>query len=194
VTDSSQKRELTAWLTRWRDGVPGAADRLMELVYPELRKLARSHMRRERPGHTWQPTELVDMVYIKLLEQTRVEWTNRQHFFGIAARLMRRLLVDHARGRRSRKRDAGVQGPVSIPDIAAPKPAVTVVDVIDLDDALNELEKLDARQVAIVEQRYFSGLTNEEIADAMNLSTATVKREWTTAKLWLQRRLKSGAS
>jgi RNA polymerase sigma factor (TIGR02999 family) len=190
VPDPRSKRELTIWLGKWRDGVPGAADHLLELVYPELRKLARSYMRRERPGHTWQPTELVNMVYLKLLEQTRVDWMNREHFFGIAARLMRRLLVDHARGSAALKRNAGVRAGLTIPDVAAPSPAVTVVDVIDLDEALEELATLDGRQAAIVEQRYFAGLTVEEIAAAMNLSPATVKREWATAKLWLRRRLR----
>lgn len=162
----------------------------MAKVQGELRRLAASYLRRERGGHTLQPTAVVNEAYLRLVPQRAVAWENRAHFFGIAARMMRRVLVDHARKRRAAKRDGLAEDPVSISGIPAPAAGVDEVDVIDLHDALTALAALDARQAEIVEMRYFAGLTVEEIAEVLKISPATVKRDWTTAKLWLRRRMK----
>ena len=182
--------DLTALLGRWRSGSAEAEAALMSRVHGELRRLAASYLRRERGGHTLQATAVVHEAYLRLLPQRPVHWENRGHFFGIAARMMRRVLVDHARRRRAIKREGvGPAGSVSISGVAAPADAVDPLDVLALHDALTALAALDARQAEIVEQRYFAGLTVEEIAEVMGISPATVKREWTTARLWLRRRM-----
>jgi RNA polymerase sigma factor (TIGR02999 family) len=162
----------------------------MSKVHAELRRLAASYLRRERGGHTLQATAVVHEAYLRLLPQRPVQWENRAHFFGIAARMMRRVLVDHARRRRAVKRDGvGPAGTLSISGVPAPASPVDQVDVLMLHDALTALAALDPRQAEIVEQRYFAGLTIEEVAEAMGIAPATVKREWSTARLWLKRRL-----
>lgn len=181
--------DVTALLVRWRQGSAEAEEALMARVHRELRKLAASYLRRERLGHTLQPTAVVHEAYLRLLPQRPVAWESRSHFFGIAAQMMRRVLVDHARRRRAAKRDGLEPGPASVSRIPAPGRNADDVDVLDLNAALLELAALDVRQASIVEQRYFAGLTVEEIAEAMKLSPATVKREWTTAKMFLRRRL-----
>ena len=181
--------DVTALLVRWRSGSAEAEDRLLACVYRELRQLAASYLRRERGGHTLQPTALVNEAYLRLVGQRRVSWQNRAHFYGIAARMMRRVLVDHARRRRASKRDGG--DPVTLSGVADPA-RVGDPDVLALHAALEELARLDARQASIVERRFFGGLTVEEIAADCAISPATVKRELSTAKLWLRRRL-SGA-
>ena len=160
----------------------------MEAVQAELRRLAASYLRRERPEHTLQPTALVNEAYVRLVDQRGVQWQNRAHFFGIAAQIMRRILVDHARKRRAMKRDGPAGEPVPLSQVADPA-AGENVDVLSLHEALTGLSALDARQAQIVELRYFGALTVEEIAVVAAVSPATVKRELTTAKLWLRHRM-----
>jgi len=179
-------------LSRWRAGSFEAEEELMAKVQGELRRLAASYLRRERGGHTLQPTAVVNEAYLRLVPQRSIHWENRAHFFGIAARMMRRVLVDHARRRQAVKRDGLATSPVTISEVAAPAARVDAIDVLSLHDALSALAELDARQAEIVEMRYFAGLTIEEIAKVLKISPATVKREWTTAKLWLRRRMQNG--
>jgi RNA polymerase sigma-70 factor (ECF subfamily) len=181
--------DVTTLLARWRKGSAEAEAQLMERVQGELRRLAAGYLRRERAGQTLQPTAVVNEAYMRLLPQRGVSWENRAHFFGIAARMMRRVLVDHARRRHAAKRDAGPADPVSISGVASPAREADPIDVLALHDALSKLAELDKRQAEIVEMRFFAGLTVEEIAEVMEISTATVKREWATAKLWLRRQM-----
>jgi RNA polymerase sigma factor (TIGR02999 family) len=162
----------------------------MERVQGELRRLAASYLRRERGGQTLQPTAVVNEAYIRLLPQRGVSWANRAHFFGIAAKMMRRVLVDHARRRHAIKRDAGPADPVSISGVPSPAREADPVDVLALHTALSDLADLDPRQAEIVEMRFFAGLTVEEIAEVLEISPATVKREWATAKMWLKRQMR----
>ena len=186
----SGTHDVTQLLERWRKGAPDAEERLMVVVQSELRKLAASYLRRERPGHTLQPTAIVNEAYLRLLPQRGVRWENRAHFFGIAARMMRRILVDHARRKRAAKRD-GLGDPVtSLSQVADPSGGQDV-DVLALHDALSALAALDPRQASIVELRYFGGLKIDEVAKAMGISAATVKRELTTATAWLRHQMKA---
>jgi RNA polymerase sigma factor (TIGR02999 family) len=178
--------DLTELLRASQAGEPGAVDRLMPLVYDELKVLAASYLRAEHPEHTLQTTGLVHEAYLKLVDQRQTSWQNRSHFFGIAAQAMRRILVDHARRRLAGKRDAGT--PVTLGDDVA-QAAGGSDDVLGVDEALERLAALDARQARIVELRYFAGLSVPETADVMGISPATVKREWQSAKAWLQREL-----
>jgi RNA polymerase sigma factor (TIGR02999 family) len=182
--------DVTQLLKRWRKGSREAESALMERVQGELRRLAAGYMRHERAGRTLQPTAVVNEAYLRLLPQRGVSWENRAHFFGIAAKMMRRVLVDHARRKRAVKRDAGPAEPVSISGVPSPAREADPVDVLALHTALSELADLDSRQAEIVEMRFFAGLTVEEIAEILDISPATVKREWSTAKLWLRRRMK----
>jgi RNA polymerase sigma factor (TIGR02999 family) len=179
--------EITQLLLAWNQGDQTARDALLTLIYDELRRQARGYLRRERPGHTLQPTALVHEAYLRLIEPTQVSWQNRAHFFGIAARLMRQILINHAESRRAAKRGGDNQR-ISLGDVVqrADTPAV---DLLELHEALRQLEQIDPPQGQIVELRYFSGLTIEEVAEVMNLSPATVKREWSTARAWLKRAL-----
>lgn len=178
--------DITGLLQAVEGGSPGALDRLAPLVYEELRQLAAGYLRAERADHTLQTTGLVHEAWLKLVDQTRTTWKNRAHFFGIAAQAMRRILVDHARRRRSAKRDGG--RPVTLDEDAAAAPADSD-EVLAVDEALDRLAGLDARQARIVELRYFAGLSVEETAQALEVSPATVKRDWVLAKAWLQREL-----
>jgi RNA polymerase sigma-70 factor, ECF subfamily len=182
--------DVTLLLARWRKGSAEAEAELMERVQGELRRLAASYLRRERGGQTLQPTAVVNEAYIRLLPQRGVSWENRAHFFGIAARMMRRVLVDHARRRRAVKRDAGPADPVSISGVASPAKGADQVDVLTLHDALSRLAEIDPRQAEIVEMRFFAGLTEVEIAKILDISVATVKREWSTSKMWLKRQMR----
>jgi RNA polymerase sigma factor (TIGR02999 family) len=182
---------VTRLLAEWRRGSADAEAALMDRVHRELRILAAAYMRRERGGATLEPTAVVHEAYLRLLPQRSVPWANRAHFFGIAARMMRRVLVDRARRRRAVKRDGLAAGSISISRIAAARDGADPVDVLDLHDALTALESIDPRQAEVVEKRYFGGLTIEEIAEAMGISPATVKREWVTARLWLRRRMRA---
>ena len=190
VPDAPHGDDLTLLLARWRKGSAEAEAELMERVQGELRRLAAGYLRREHGGQTLQPTAVVNEAYIRLLPQRGVSWENRAHFFGIAARMMRRVLVDHARRRHAAKRDAGPADPVSISGVASPEREVDQVDVLALHDALSKLGELDPRQSEIVEMRFFAGLTVEEIAEVLDVSPATVKREWATAKMWLKRQMR----
>jgi RNA polymerase sigma factor (TIGR02999 family) len=162
----------------------------MERVYGELRRLAAGYMRRERAGKTLQPTAVVNEAFLRLLPQRKVSWENRAHFFGIAAKMMRRVLVDHARRKKAVKRDAGPGEPISISVVPSPKREADQVDVLALNAALTALAELDPRQAEIVEMRFFAGLTVEEIAEVLEISPATVKRDWSTAKMWLRREMR----
>lgn len=164
-----------------------SVESLLPQVYDELRGLAASYLRRERPDHTLQPTALVHEVYLRLAEDKPVDWQNRAHFLGIAARIMRRVLADSAIARKAQKRGGGA--PKLTLDAALDFSHECVVSVDGVDEALRTLEQMDARQGQIVELRFFGGLTTQEIAEVLGISGATVKREWATAKLWLQRQL-----
>lgn len=178
--------EITRLLRDAQAGNAAALEAILPVVYNELRRLARNYLRAERDGHTLQPTALVHEAYLRLIDQHSVDWENRAHFFAIAAQMMRRILVNHAEARRSAKRGSGIE-PLTLS--AADDVSVSTTDVIALDAALRELEKLDARQAQIVELRYFGGLNVDEVASALSLSPATIKREWATAKVWLKREL-----
>jgi RNA polymerase sigma factor (TIGR02999 family) len=182
--------DVTQLLKRWRKGSREAEAALMERVNGELRRLAAAYMRRERVGKTLQPTAVVNEAYIRLLPQRGVSWENRAHFFGIAAKMMRRVLVDHARRKKAAKRDAGPADPVSISGVPSPAREADQVDVLALNEALSALAQIDPRQAEIVEMRYFAGLTVEEVAEVLDISDATVKREWATAKMWLRRQMR----
>jgi RNA polymerase sigma factor (TIGR02999 family) len=186
---ASTPQEITQLLLAWNQGDEGARDRLIPVVYDELRRVARGYLRRERANHTLQPTALVHETFLRLVDQRSVHWQGRAHFFGIAARLMRQILVNHARTRQAAKRGGSAQQ-VSLADLGA-LAGHAELDLVSLDEALQQLEKLDPRQGRIVELRFFSGLTFEEVAEVMSLSLATVKREWTTARAWLRRALSS---
>ena len=161
----------------------------MEVVQGELRRLAASYLRRERAGHTLQPTAVVNEAYLRLMQQGGVRWENRAHFFGIAAKMMRRVLVDHARRKRAGKREGFSGDPVSLSQVADPAGGQDI-DVLNLHQALDDLAALDPRQADVVELRYFGGLKIEEIAEAIGVSPATVKRELTTATVWHRHRMK----
>ena len=178
---------ITQLLLKWSAGDSAALDELMPLIYNELRQLAKNYLRRERPGHTLQPTALVNEAYLRMVEQRDAKWQNRAQFFGVAAQLMRRILVDHARARSAAKR-GGLQYAVSLSK-ADRIEAGPDVDLLMLHEALNELAKIDPQQSRIVELRYFGGLTIEEAAEVLNVSHATVEREWKMARAWLRHKI-----
>jgi RNA polymerase sigma factor (TIGR02999 family) len=179
-------REVTRLLVDWGNGDRAALDELMPLVYDELRRLAGRYMRRESPGHTLQTSALINEAYLRLVDQRSVKWQNRAHFFGVAAQLMRRILVDHARNRSRAKRGGGAQM-VSLVDSAAT--SVEIAEVLALDETLNELAEMDPRKSKIVEMKFFGGLTTEEVAVILDVTPRTVEREWRKAKAWLYRAL-----
>jgi RNA polymerase sigma factor (TIGR02999 family) len=176
-------------LLNWGQGDQAAREALIPLVYDELRRLARRHLRRERPGHTLQSAALVNEAYLRLIRQDQPQWQNRAHFFGVAAQLMRHILVDLARNRVAAKRGAGAPRLTLDPEVALPQKRE--VDVVALDDALNQLAALDLKQSRVVELRFFGGLSIEETSVVLGISPATVKREWATARAWLQREMKN---
>ncbi|MCI0486875.1 MAG: sigma-70 family RNA polymerase sigma factor [Blastocatellia bacterium] len=184
------QKEVSQLLRDWRGGNKAALDSLMPIVYDELRRLASGFLRRERSDHTLQTTALVHEAYIHLVDQDQTDWQNRTHFFGAAAQLMRRILVDHARAHRAAKRGGGALK-VTLNEVAV-DPTGQDIDVIALDEALNELAALDSQQSRLVELRYFSGLSIEETAEVMGISPATVKRQWNSARAWLHRRMTVG--
>jgi RNA polymerase sigma factor (TIGR02999 family) len=185
----SSSRDVTALLVEWTRGDRHALDRLLPLVYDEMRRIAARQLRRERAGHTLQPTALVHEAYVKLVDQRHVDWRNRAHFYGVASQVMRRLLVDHARRHNAAKRGNGFQW-VAI-DEALNVPAPNQIPVLVLDDVLGRLEKLDPRLAHLVEVRAFGGCTLEEAAEVLHVSESTAKREWRTVKAWLMRELRS---
>lgn len=166
-------------------------DALLPLVYDELRRVARRHLKNERPNHTLQTTALVHETYFRLVGQELPQWKNRAHFFAVAAQLMRQILVDHARRHRSSKRGSGVCM-LTLDDVEA-TPERKEVDIIALNDALNALAKIDVRQSRVVELRFFAGLSLAETSDVMGVATATVQRDWTAARAWLHREMSRGS-
>lgn len=175
--------QITALLLRWSDGSHAARDELIPLVYRELRRLARHCLAAERPNHTLQGTALVHEAYLRLVDCRSVSWQGRAQFFGLAAQIMRGILVDHARARKATKRKGGDL--TLTLDQAAALPNKKAVDLVTLDDALNGLAALDATQSRIVELRFFAGLSIEDTSHVLGISPATVKREWATARAWL---------
>lgn len=184
--------DVTELLNDWSKGDKHALDRLVPLVYEELRKIARYHLSREDASHTLQSTALVHEAYLRLVDQNRVQWQNRAHFFAVAGQLIRRILVDHARRRHASKR--GGAAPSLMLDESVAAPSGNNVDLVVLDDALNDLSALDVQQARVVELRYFAGLTIAESAEALGISPTTVQRDWTTARAWLYRYLHSSGS
>ncbi|HEX9982655.1 MAG TPA: sigma-70 family RNA polymerase sigma factor [Thermoanaerobaculia bacterium] len=188
---AAAQSEITRLLADWAGGDRAALDRLAPLVLAELRRIASRQMQRERPGHTLQPTALVNEAFLRLAGGDAATWQDRAHFFAVCARVMRRVLIDHAR---SHARDKRGGGAVHVPlDQAATLIQQTGVDLIALGDALTALEAFDARKARIVELRYFAGLGIEETAGLLKVSPMTVRREWTRAKAWLHRQLVEGA-
>ena len=181
-----QDTDVTRLLLAWSDGKEAAAIPLMDAVYDELRQLARRHLARERRDHSLPATALVHEAYLKLVDQRRVRWQNRAHFYAVAAQVMRRLLVDHARARGATKRGVQLTIPLDGVDVAA---GGRSADLIALDTALDKLAALDPRQARLVELRYFGGLTIDEAATVMDVSAITVKRDWAIARTWLYREL-----
>jgi RNA polymerase sigma-70 factor, ECF subfamily len=188
VSDSAQP-DVTALLCRWSAGDEKAPEQLMPLVYQELRGLARRYLQRERGDHTLQPTALVHEAYLRMVDQSRVQWQNRAQFFGIAAQLMRRILVDHARAHVAAKRGGQVER-ISLED-AQISPEERAAELVELDAALTELAAVDMRKSRIVELRFFGGLSIDETAEAMGVNSATVRRDWTVAKTWLHHRIRT---
>jgi RNA polymerase sigma factor (TIGR02999 family) len=186
MADSHQK-DVTQLLLQWRGGDKQAVDELMPLVYQELRRLASAHLRRERPDHTLQSTALVNEAYLRLIDQRSIEWQSRAHFFGLASQMIRRILVDHARGRSAAKRGSGACKLVLDESIATP--GREGLDLAALDDALTSLAAIDPQQSRIVEMRFFGGLSVDETAEVLGISPATLYREWGTARAWLFREM-----
>ena len=186
---SPSQNEVTQLLHAWSDGNKAALEELTPLVYAELRRLAEKYMRRERAGHPLQTTALVNEAYVRLIDLRQVRWQNRAHFFGVAAQLMRHILVDFARARRRAER-GGYKQQVSLEE-AAVAPKEKSADFIALDDALKSLAEIDPRKSRMVELRFFGGLSVEETAEALNVSPRTVMREWSLARDWLYRELSS---
>ena len=184
--------DVTRLLAQWAQGDEKALADLTPLVYRELRQLAAGYLRKERDGHTLQPTALVHEAYLRLVEQARPDWENRSHFFGVASRLMRQILVDHARKNKSAKRGSGV-AKASLEDALNFAPERSP-DILSLDDALQALAKVDERKCKIIELRFFGGFSIDETAQAMGISSATVGREQRLAEAWLHRELSHGAT
>jgi RNA polymerase sigma factor (TIGR02999 family) len=177
---------LETLLRRWREGDRQAGDRVIGQVYSDLRRLAAYHFKQERDGHTLQPTALVNEVFIKLASGSTIEWQNRSHFFAVAARQMRLILIDHARRNKAQKRQETLM-PVTVSASSRPR----MENILEIDGALRDLEHLDSRAARVVELRVFGGLKESEIAEVLEVSVATVKRDWTFAKAWLISRLEN---
>lgn len=187
MISSPAREDVTRILIDWSGGDQQALARLMPFVYDELRRLGRQYLQRERPDHTLQATALVHEAYLRLVDQGTTTWQNRAHFFGVAAQVMRRILVDYARAHRAEKRGGGWDK-LAFDEALTPS-AERTIDLIALDDALKDLLEFDPRQSQIVELRFFGGLTNEEIGEVLSVSPTTVKREWRMAKAWLRREI-----
>ncbi len=186
------QHEGTQNLHEWSCGDANAPERLMPFVYDELRRLARSYLARERGDHTLQPTALVNEAYLRLVDQTRVNWQNRAHFYGIASSMMRRVLIDHARAHATEKR-GGSAIRLSINDVEIPVEQ-RAAGLLALDEALGRLAEIDNRKAQVVEMRFFGGLSDEEIAEFLKVTTRTVLRDWQKARLWLYRELSQSDS
>ena len=188
MTDAENSLNVTQMLNEWSEGKQDVLNELMPLVYEELRRQASRHLRKERAGHTLQTTALIHEAYLKLVDQRNVRWQNRSHFFAIASQAMRRILVDHARERNREKRGGAAENlPLEEAMFAVSKEKP--VDLVALDEALTRLAELDRRQARIVELKYFGGLGNEETAEVLGVSNATVRRDWNFAKAWLHQQL-----
>jgi RNA polymerase sigma factor (TIGR02999 family) len=183
MTPASPQQQVTKLLCQWRDGDPNALEKLIPLVQPELQRLAQHYMSRERPGHTLQTTALLDDAYLQLAEKGDVRWENRAHFFAVAAQIMRRIMVDHARQRHALKRGGGAIK-ITLDECAAVT-ETRAAELLALDEALEKLAAADQRKAKVVEMRYFGGLTMEEIADVLKIHVNTVTRDWTAARAWL---------
>jgi RNA polymerase sigma factor (TIGR02999 family) len=189
MSEASDRQPVTQLLVEWQNGSQTALDSLIPLVYEELRTIASRYLSRESVSHTLQSTALVHEAYFRLVGQRRVQWQNRAHFFGIAAQMMRRILVDHARHQHRDKR-GGPAPKLSLDEaIAVAEPEVEV-DLLALDEALTALARIDPRGARIIELRFFSSLTIEETAEVLDVSTGTVKRDWNAARAWLYREMK----
>jgi RNA polymerase sigma factor (TIGR02999 family) len=186
------QHEVTQILHDWSGGDPAAPERLMPFVYDELRRLARTFLAKERGGHTLQPTALVNEAYLRLVDQTRVSWQNRAHFYGIASSMMRRVLIDHARAHATAKRGGGAVR-LSIDDMQVPVEE-RAASFVAMDEALERLSQFNERGRRIIEMRFFGGLSDEEIAEVLGVSTRTVLRDWKAARLWLFRELSQNPS
>ncbi len=184
--------DVTLLLRQWRQGDQRAFERVSELVYDELRRMARGYLAGERSDHTLQPTALVHETYLRLVDHTAMAWEDRRHFFAIAATTMRRILVDHARGQRREKR-GGDRPRVSLDDVGELPAADRAAEVVAIDEALGRLAVEDPLKASVVELRFFGGLTNDETAAVLGVSEPTVRRHWRTAKLWLYRELRSAS-
>ncbi len=188
MTTSSE--EITQLLVQWGDGDQASLDKLMPLVYGELRQIAKRYMSRQDPGHTLQTTALIHEAFLKLVNQSEKQWQNRAHFFGVAAQAMRAILVDYARSRQYAKRGGGART-VAL-DEAATVSEERAAELVALDEALEALAQIDPRKSRIVEMRYFGGLSAEETAEVLKVSPNTVLRDWRLAKTWLRRELSGG--
>jgi len=188
-TDSKNDHEVTQLLIRWRAGDEAALAELLPKVYDELCRIARNYMKREKRGHTWETGALINEAYIGLIDQSRVDWQSRNHFFAIAARTMRHVLINHAHARNAQRRGGGAVR-VPLDDLIRHFEQKQNVDFIELHEALEELEKLDQHLASIVELRFFGGLTIEETGKVLDISESKVNLDWRTAKSWLLRRLK----
>jgi RNA polymerase sigma factor (TIGR02999 family) len=185
IEEPAERGAATELLIAWSCGDERARERMLPLVYDELRRLAARYLRQERPGHTLQPTALVHEAYVRLIDQRQVDWSNRAQFVGLAAVMMRRILVNHARDRVADKRGGGAEHvPLTVAGDRADAPGI---DLLDLHEALDRLAELDPRQSQIVELKFFGGLTMDEIADTLRISRATVERDWKFARAWLYR-------
>lgn len=182
-------KPITILLDEIKRGNEESLNKLLPQVYDELRRLAKSYLSRERIGHTLQPTALVHETFLRLINQKQIEWQDRAHFFGIAARLMREILIDYARAKKSQKRGGDELTMIALEDAVSASFEPKELDILVLDELLKQLAELDERQVQIIEMRFFAGLSVEETAEAMRISPATVKRDWQTAKIWLLRKL-----
>lgn len=189
MTETPDTDCVTRLLVEWQKGDQQALDSLIPLVYQELRAIAGRYLSRESPGHTLQSTALVHEAYFKLIGQRQMRWQNRAHFFGIAARMMRRILIDHAR-HQSRDKRGGTAPKLSLDEAVAAPAVESDVDLLALDEALTSLAQIDPRGAQIIELRFFSGLTLEETAEVVGISAGTVKRDWSAARAWLYREMR----
>jgi RNA polymerase sigma factor (TIGR02999 family) len=189
MSDRQSDQDVTALLHQWQAGNADALERLLPLVYEELRRVARARLRQEQPGHTLQATALVHEAYLRLVGGHQHTPQNRTHLFAMAARLMREILVDHARRKAARKR-GGTATMIAL-DESVPAPELATIDILALDEALTELHALEPRLCRVVELKFFAGLNIDETAQALQISTATVERDWTISKAWLHQRLTS---
>ena len=185
---SSSEEEVTALLRRWRDGDEAALNKLTPLVYDELHRLAHNYIRRERPGHTLQTTALVNEAYVRLVDQNSVDWQNRAHFFGVAAQVMRHILVDYARQQTAVKRGGGVERFNLDEGLIISKESAA--ELVALDEALKALSNLYPRRSKVLELRYFGGLNNKEASEILNVSETTIERDWRFARAWLFREMR----